>query len=195
MEAFYTLQGEGKHSGRAAYFVRIAGCDVGCVWCDVKDSWPAEAHPLQKLGDIVAGALEHPSRFLVITGGEPALYDLRPLLAEFKKQNFECAIETSGCYPLLGEVDWYCFSPKKIQSPLRGGLYQGKRAQGGHCSSLRLGLGRGPRRQGKPKLCTLPASRVVKKGTIVARTHRVYQGAPAVAHFFADAQIHGNSLA
>ncbi len=118
MEHFYTIQGEGKHSGRAAYFIRLAGCDVGCVWCDVKDSWDAEKHPLVKLDQIVSPVLDTPCDFAVITGGEPAMYNLTGLCDILKKEGLEIAIETSGCYPLKGHIDWYCFSPKKFKPPV-----------------------------------------------------------------------------
>ena len=118
MEHFYTLQGEGKHSGRAAYFIRLAGCDVGCVWCDVKESWNPEDHPLTDLKTISNWVNDSKTDFVVITGGEPALYDLTSLISTLKsKKALEIAIETSGCYPLKGEVDWYCFSPKKFKAP------------------------------------------------------------------------------
>lgn len=118
MEHFYTIQGEGKHAGRAAYFVRLAGCDVGCVWCDVKESWNAEEHPLVALEDILAPILESSTDFVVITGGEPAMYDLTVLTRLIQSAGKEIAIETSGCYTLLGEIDWYCFSPKKFKPPV-----------------------------------------------------------------------------
>jgi organic radical activating enzyme len=118
MEAFYTIQGEGFHSGRAAYFIRLAGCDVGCVWCDVKESWDAGAHSLQSAEEIVKLATESQSRFAVITGGEPAMYDLTPLSRLLHEAGFEIAIETSGAYPLKGDIDWICLSPKKFKAPL-----------------------------------------------------------------------------
>jgi 7-carboxy-7-deazaguanine synthase len=118
MESFYTLQGEGFHSGKAAYFIRLGGCDVGCVWCDVKESWDAEAHPQFCIEDIVSGALEYPGRLAVITGGEPLMYDLSDLTAELKRKGFQTNIETSGAHPLSGDWDWICFSPKKFKAPL-----------------------------------------------------------------------------
>lgn len=118
MESFYTLQGEGFHSGKAAYFIRLGGCDVGCVWCDVKESWDAEAHPQFRVEDIVNGALEYPGRLAVITGGEPLMYDLNELTAELKRKGFQTNIETSGAHPLSGDWDWICFSPKKFKAPL-----------------------------------------------------------------------------
>lgn len=118
MEAFYTLQGEGSHSGRAAYFIRLGGCDVGCVWCDVKDSWDADAHPKVSLAKIIADAAENPARLAVITGGEPLMYNLDELTAGLKAEGFETNIETSGAHPLSGQWDWICFSPKKFKEPL-----------------------------------------------------------------------------
>ncbi len=118
MEHFYTLQGEGFYSGRAAYFVRLAGCNVGCVWCDIKESWDVEEHPDLDLIELVEQIERFGANFVVITGGEPTLYDLTTLTELLHKKNIEIAIETSGTYPLLGEIDWYCFSPKKFKAPL-----------------------------------------------------------------------------
>jgi 7-carboxy-7-deazaguanine synthase len=118
MEAFYTIQGEGFYSGHAAYFIRLAGCDVGCHWCDVKESWDADAHPLASVADIVAGALAYPGRKVVITGGEPLMYNLEPLTQALKAAGFQTNIETSGAYPLSGTLDWICLSPKKFKAPV-----------------------------------------------------------------------------
>ncbi|TAH14383.1 MAG: 7-carboxy-7-deazaguanine synthase QueE [Sphingobacteriia bacterium] len=118
MEAFYTLQGEGFHQGRAAYFIRLGGCDVGCFWCDVKDSWDASIHPQLTIDEIVNGAIAHPSRLAVITGGEPLLHDLNALTNLLKQKGFETNIETSGSSPLTGTWDWICLSPKKFKAPL-----------------------------------------------------------------------------
>jgi organic radical activating enzyme len=119
MEQFYTLQGEGVYSGRAAYFIRLGGCDVGCVWCDVKDSWDASLHEKVTPEDIVLQAQQHPSRIAVITGGEPAMYDLTELTSALKAADFTVHIETSGAYPLIGHFDWITFSPKKFKAPLK----------------------------------------------------------------------------
>jgi len=118
MESFYTLQGEGAHTGRAAYFIRLGGCDVGCVWCDVKESWPAENHPQVSVEQMVNLALEHPGRLAVITGGEPLMYNLDALTAALKDAGFETNMETSGAYPLSGTWDWICLSPKKFKPPV-----------------------------------------------------------------------------
>ena len=118
MEDFYSIQGEGFHTGRAAYFVRLAGCDVGCVWCDVKESWDVEAHPLVKISDIVNRIKASGTDFVVITGGEPAMYDLTYLCNAIHELNIEIAIETSGAHPIIGDIDWVCLSPKKFKLPL-----------------------------------------------------------------------------
>ena len=114
MEMFYSLQGEGYHQGKAAYFIRLAGCDVGCVWCDVKESWDASKHPVLSIEEIVSSALAHPGRLAIITGGEPLLYNLDALTAALKKAGFEINIETSGSSPMSGNWDWVCLSPKKF---------------------------------------------------------------------------------
>lgn len=118
MEAFYTLQGEGVYAGQAAYFIRLGGCDVGCTWCDVKESWDAAAHPLLTVQAIVAEAIRHPARIAVITGGEPAIHDLGPLTSALHSAGFRTHIETSGTHPLSGTWHHICFSPKKFKNPL-----------------------------------------------------------------------------
>jgi organic radical activating enzyme len=118
MESFYTIQGEGHYSGRPAYFIRTGGCDVGCVWCDVKESWDAKNHPDTQLDQLLQEVKGSPTEFVVLTGGEPAMYDISALVNGLKVQGKEVAIETSGCYALKGDVDWYCFSPKKFKPPV-----------------------------------------------------------------------------
>lgn len=118
MEHFYTLQGEGAYTGHAAYFIRLGGCDVGCVWCDVKESWDADVHPKMSVAEIVAVASEHPGRIAVITGGEPSMYDLAPLTSGLKAAGFRTHIETSASSPLSGDFDWVTLSPKKFKAPL-----------------------------------------------------------------------------
>jgi organic radical activating enzyme len=117
MEDFYTIQGEGYYQGHAAYFIRLGGCDVGCVWCDVKESWDAEAHPKVAVSEIVKRAKNSGTEIAVITGGEPTMYDLSLLTNELKKAGLRTHIETSGAYPLTGTWDWVCFSPKKFKAP------------------------------------------------------------------------------
>jgi organic radical activating enzyme len=118
MESFYTLQGEGFHSGKAAYFIRLGGCDVGCHWCDVKDSWDAKDHPVVRIDDIVSGAKQYKPEMVVVTGGEPLMYELEALTASLHKQGINTHLETSGVYPVSGVWDWICFSPKKFKKPL-----------------------------------------------------------------------------
>jgi 7-carboxy-7-deazaguanine synthase len=117
MEDFYTIQGEGFYQGHAAYFIRLGGCDVGCVWCDVKESWDASAHPLCDVGVISDRAISSGSEIAVVTGGEPGMYDLSLLCTALKKGGMRTHIETSGVYPLTGTWDWICFSPKKFKEP------------------------------------------------------------------------------
>jgi organic radical activating enzyme len=118
MELFYSLQGEGYHQGKAAFFIRLAGCDVGCVWCDVKDSWDASKHPVLSVEEIVAAATAHPSRIAIVTGGEPLLHQLDPLTTALRAAGFQTHIETSGSSPMSGSWDWVCLSPKKFKAPL-----------------------------------------------------------------------------
>ena len=118
MEEFLTIQGEGFYSGRPAYFIRLGGCDVGCVWCDVKESWDAKNHPLNSTEEIIDRVKNIDSDFIVLTGGEPAMYDLSEICKGLKALNKTVAIETSGAYPLKGSVDWYTFSPKKFKKPI-----------------------------------------------------------------------------
>lgn len=120
MEAFYTIQGEGFHQGKAAWFIRLGGCDVGCVWCDVKESWDASTHPLKSIDEIVTLAMEYPGRLAIITGGEPLMHNLDELTTALKQAGFQTNIETSGAYPLSGAWDWICLSPKKFKAPLPG---------------------------------------------------------------------------
>jgi 7-carboxy-7-deazaguanine synthase len=121
MEHFYTLQGEGFHQGRAAYFIRLGGCDVGCVWCDVKESWDADAHPKMNIDEIVNTVIANSAGnkgLVVITGGEPLMHNLTALTAALQAQGFETNIETSGAHPLSGLWNWVCLSPKKFKAPL-----------------------------------------------------------------------------
>lgn len=120
MEHFYTLQGEGFHQGKAAYFIRLGGCDVGCVWCDVKDSWDAEKHPKLTVESLMLKVKETPAEIVVITGGEPLMHDLDELTKEMQSAGLKTNIETSGAHPLSGSWDWICLSPKKFKAPLPG---------------------------------------------------------------------------
>ena len=118
MEHFYTLQGEGFHQGRAAYFIRLGGCDVGCVWCDVKDSWDATKHPQLNIDDLVLHVEKTAAAIVVITGGEPLMHNLDELTDKLHAAGLSTHIETSGAHPLSGNWDWICLSPKKFKAPL-----------------------------------------------------------------------------
>jgi 7-carboxy-7-deazaguanine synthase len=118
MEAFYTIQGEGFYQGHAAYFIRLGGCDVGCHWCDVKESWDADAHERLSVTQIVNDALAYEGRLVVITGGEPCMHNLEPLTTELHNAGFTINIETSGAHQITGAFDWICLSPKKFKAPL-----------------------------------------------------------------------------
>lgn len=118
MEHFYTIQGEGFNSGKSAYFLRLGGCDVGCVWCDVKESWPADAHPKFSSADMLNLVTQSGARNVVITGGEPLMYNLDSLCKSFKNNNLNIFLETSGAHPFSGKYDWICLSPKKFKKPM-----------------------------------------------------------------------------
>lgn len=118
MEHFYTLQGEGAYMGKAAYFIRLGGCDVGCVWCDVKESWDATKHPQWLVEELVATVKRTPAQIVVITGGEPLLHDLTELTSMLHAAGLRNHIETSGSSPLSGQLDWITLSPKKFKQPL-----------------------------------------------------------------------------
>ena len=117
MEEFYTIQGEGYYKGTAAYFIRVGGCDVGCHWCDVKESWDANLHPPTKTDLIAENAAKY-SDTIVVTGGEPLMWDMNPLTKALKDRGVKTHIETSGAYELSGDWDWICLSPKKTKLPL-----------------------------------------------------------------------------
>jgi len=122
MEEFYTIQGEGFHSGKAAYFIRIGGCDVGCHWCDVKESWNADLHPPTKTDTIVKNVKKY-AKTVVVTGGEPLIWNLDYITNTLQNNNIKTHIETSGAYTLSGKWDWICLSPKKTKLPLET-IYQ-----------------------------------------------------------------------
>lgn len=118
METFYSVQGEGYHTGKPAFFIRLAGCDVGCTWCDVKESWNASDHPVLKIKDLAKQAALSGAEIVVVTGGEPTLYDLKPLTDTLLSHGLKTHIETSGTNPLTGDWHWICFSPKKFKKPV-----------------------------------------------------------------------------
>jgi len=118
MEHFYTIQGEGYHQGKAAYFIRLGGCDVGCVWCDVKESWDAGKHPTYEVRSLMSEVRKTPAEIVVITGGEPLMHNLDELTGELQEAGLQTNIETSGSSSLSGNWDWVCLSPKKFKEPL-----------------------------------------------------------------------------
>jgi len=118
MEMFYSLQGEGYHTGKPAFFVRIGGCDAACAWCDVKESWKASLHPLLNIEYILAEASKTQANAVVITGGEPFMYNLEPFTSLLKKNEYTIFVETSGSENYSGHFDWICLSPKRNQAPL-----------------------------------------------------------------------------
>tara|TARA_B100000609_G_scaffold38404_1_gene28973 strand:- start:871 stop:1488 length:618 start_codon:yes stop_codon:yes gene_type:complete len=118
MESFYSIQGEGTHSGKPSYFIRLAGCDVNCRWCDVKDSWDIHEYQYKTVHEIMDDVLKFPAETIIITGGEPLMHDLNDLTNALKEKNKKVHIETSGTHPLSGNFDWICFSPKKYKKPL-----------------------------------------------------------------------------
>lgn len=118
MEIFYSIQGEGYHQGTAATFIRLAGCEVGCHWCDVKESWHTEGYPKLTPDEIIDQIKDYPAKMLIITGGEPTMYDLTTLTRALKDKGYNLNLETSGAYPITGTWDWICFSPKKFLVPM-----------------------------------------------------------------------------
>jgi len=118
MEEFYSIQGEGFNTGKPAYFIRVGGCDVGCHWCDVKESWNPNLHPLTEIEKVIDNVKKYPAKAIVITGGEPLLYNLDSLTNQLIKNNVQVFLETSGAHPLSGKWHWICLSPKKNLPPL-----------------------------------------------------------------------------
>ena len=124
METFYSIQGEGYYQGHAAFFIRLAGCDVGCVWCDVKESWDAGLHARKTISELVNEVKKTAAEIVIITGGEPLMHDCNELTNELKKEDYKIHLETSGAYPLSGNWDWICVSPKKFKAPVSSILLQ-----------------------------------------------------------------------
>ena len=124
METFYSIQGEGYYQGHAAFFIRLAGCDVGCVWCDVKESWDAGLHARKTISELVNEVKKTAAEIVIITGGEPLMHDCTELTNELKKEDYKIHLETSGAYSLSGNWDWICVSPKKFKAPVSSILLQ-----------------------------------------------------------------------
>lgn len=122
METFYSIQGEGYYQGQAAYFIRLAGCDVGCVWCDVKESWDAGQHEIKSVEELVRDVQQTNTQIVIVTGGEPMMYDCAELTQALHNEGYHTHLETSGAYPISGAWDWICLSPKKFKAPLNEAL-------------------------------------------------------------------------
>ena len=122
MELFYSIQGEGMHTGKASFFIRLAGCDVGCHWCDVKESWDKNIHPIKEINELAKEAKESGTEIVIVTGGEPTMYPLRDLTNALHKEGLKVHLETSGAYKIDGTFDWICLSPKKNKAPLKESL-------------------------------------------------------------------------
>ncbi len=118
METFYSIQGEGYHTGKSAFFIRLSGCDIGCTWCDVKESWEVENSSLRTVEELVSEAISHKAQRVIITGGEPTMYDLTSLTHGLKTEGIQTHLETSGVYKITGIWDWVCISPKKFKAPI-----------------------------------------------------------------------------
>ena len=115
---YHTVQGEGAWSGYAAYFIRLAGCDVGCPWCDTKESWQVDGHPVLSIGDLTSAARSSSANIVVVTGGEPAMHDLGPLAESLASAGCRVHLETSGAYAISGSFHWVTLSPKKYMPPV-----------------------------------------------------------------------------
>ena len=187
MEHFYTLQGEGFHQGKAAYFVRLGGCNVGCHWCDVKESWDAAAHPLLSVADIVAATQAAPAEVVVITGGEPLIHPLDFLCAALHQAGKRTHIETSGSSPLSGAWDWICLSPKKFKAPLPEVLQAANELKVVVFNKSDFAWGRTTRPSSVARLHSLPPTRMEPSRTDDPIHRKLHQAASRVAHFAASA--------
>ena len=181
VEDFYTIQGEGFHAGKPAYFIRLGGCDVGCRWCDAKYTWNPKLYPPTDVRTVIDRALACPAQAIVITGGEPLLYPLGVLTETLHEKGLQIFLETSGTHPFSGYFDWVCLSPKRQQPPLDEAL---ERA---HELRKRLRMGRAERRTGAAGVHALPAARMERRRTGDARDGRVRQGASEVEYLHPDA--------
>ena len=184
VEDFYTIQGEGFHTGKPAYFIRLGGCDVGCRWCDAKYTWNPKLYPPTDISEGVRRATSCQAQAIVITGGEPLLYPLGPLTSALKGHGLKIFLETSGSHPFSGYFDWVCLSPKRQQPPLPEA---GARAEGHRRAGGRFAMGRAERRTGRTGVQALPAARMERVGGDHAPAGRVRQGASCVEYFDPDA--------
>ena len=187
VEDFYTIQGEGFHTGKPAYFIRLGGCDVGCRWCDAKYTWNPKLYPPTDVRTVIDRALACPAQAIVITGGEPLLYPLGVLTETLHEKGLQIFLETSGTHPFSGYFDWVCLSPKRQQPPLGRSAGAGARAEGDRRKRKRLRMGRAERRTGAAGVHALPAARMERRRTGDARDGRVRQGASEVEYLHTDA--------
>lgn len=187
VEDFYTIQGEGFHAGKPAYFIRLGGCDVGCRWCDAKYTWNPKLYPPTDVRTVIDRALACPAQAIVITGGEPLLYPLGVLTETLHEKGLQIFLETSGTHPFSGYFDWVCLSPKRQQPPAGRSAGAGARAEGDRRKRKRLRMGRAERRTGAAGVHALPAARMERRRTGDARDGRVRQGASEVEYLHTDA--------
>lgn len=187
VEDFYTIQGEGFHAGKPAYFIRLGGCDVGCRWCDAKYTWNPKLYPPTDVRTVIDRALACPAQAIVITGGEPLLYPLGVLTETLHEKGLQIFLETSGTHPFSGYFDWVCLSPKRQQPPLDEALERAHEPEGDRRKRKRLRMGRAERRTGAAGVHALPAARMERRRTGDARDGRVRQGASEVEYLHTDA--------
>ncbi len=180
MEDFYTIQGEGSYQGYAAYFLRLGGCDVGCVWCDVKESWPADAHPQVSVKEMAFKAKSSGAPLAVITGGEPAMHDLTSLTEEIKTSGLRTHVETSGAYPLTGSWDWVCLSPKKFKAPDSSVYKAAHELKIIVFNKSDFAWAEQEGRQGFQIVHVIPSARVVKRKGNAPPYYRVCEEAPSM---------------
>ena len=191
VEDFYTIQGEGFHAGKPAYFIRLGGCDVGCRWCDAKYTWNPKLYPPTDVQTVIDRATSCPAQAIVITGGEPLLYPLGVLTETLRERGLQIFLETSGSHPFSGVFDWVCLSPKRRQPPLDEAFERADELKvivGG------FRMGRAECRPRRRKVPAVPPARVERCRKGHARNSRVRQGASAMEYLHSDAQIHAYTV-
>ena len=191
VEDFYTIQGEGYHAGKPAYFIRLGGCDVGCSWCDAKYTWNPKLYPPTDVGTVIDRATSCAARAIVITGGEPLIYPLGILTGELRRRGLEIFLETSGSHPFSGVFDWVCLSPKRRQPPLDDAY--------GRAHELKVIVEseadfEWAERNAARALPAVSPARMERLRTGDARDRGVCQGPSGVEHLHPDAQVHAHSL-
>ena len=193
VEDFYTIQGEGFHAGKPAYFIRLGGCDVGCRWCDAKYTWNPRRYPPVDVQVVIDRALACPARAIVITGGEPLLYPLDILTRTLHDRGLQIFLETSGTHPFSGRFDWVCLAQTAATAAGRS-LPASARVEGDRRAGGRPAMGRTERRPRRRRLPALPPTRMERLRTDDAAAGRICEGPSAVEHLDPDAQIHAHSL-